>query len=53
MSRSKRDFDSQTPRKALGIVRPVISPDGKTIAFAALGDIYLMPVGGAPREHHP
>ena len=46
--RKKRDFDSQTPRKALGIVRPVISPDGKTIAFNALGDIYLMPVGGAP-----
>ena len=46
--RRKRDFDSQTPRKALGIVRPVISPDGKTIAFNALGDIYVMPVGGAP-----
>ena len=47
-ARKKRDFDSQAPRKALGIVRPVISPDGKTIAFAALGDIYVMPVGGAP-----
>ncbi len=46
--RKKRDFDSQVPRKALGIVRPVISPDGKTIAFGALGDIYVMPVGGAP-----
>ncbi|HUE63440.1 MAG TPA: amidohydrolase family protein [Rhizomicrobium sp.] len=46
--RRKRDFDSQTPRRALGIVRPVISPDGKTIAFNALGDIYVMPVGGAP-----
>lgn len=46
--RRKRDFDGQTPRKALGIVRPVISPDGKTIAFNALGDIYVMPVGGAP-----
>lgn len=47
--RKKRDFDSQPPRKALGIVRPVISPDGKTIAFNALGDIYLLPVtGGTP-----
>ena len=36
------------PRQALGIVRPVISPDGKQIAFAALGDIYVMPVGGKP-----
>ncbi len=48
--RRKRDFDSQVPRKTLGIVHPVLSPDGKTIAFAALGDIYLMPVGGKPRH---
>ena len=44
-----RDFTSATPRKTLGIVRPVISPDGSQIAFAAVGDIYVMPVsGGAP-----
>jgi Tol biopolymer transport system component len=49
-ARRKRDFDGQAPRKALGIVHPVLSPDGKTIAFAALGDIYLMPVGGKPRN---
>jgi Tol biopolymer transport system component len=29
-------------------VRPVISPDGSQIAFAAVGDIYVMPVGGKP-----
>jgi Tol biopolymer transport system component len=46
--RKKRDFTSTTPRPALGIVRPVISPDGKQIAFAAVGDIYVMPVGGKP-----
>jgi Tol biopolymer transport system component len=46
--RRKRDFDSGAPRKALGIVRPVISPDGRQVAFNALGDIYVMPVGGAP-----
>jgi hypothetical protein len=33
----------------MGIVRPVLSPDGKTIAFAALGDIYVMEVGKKPR----
>ncbi len=44
----KRDFTSTTPRQVLGIVRPVISPDGKQIAFAAVGDIYVMPVGGKP-----
>ena len=29
-------------------MRPVISPDGTQIAFAAVGDIYVMPVGGKP-----
>ena len=44
----RRDFTSTTPRQALGIVRPVISPDGKQIAFAAVGDIYVMPIDGKP-----
>ena len=44
-----RDFTSTTPRRALGLVRPVISPDGTQIAFAAVGDIYVMPAsGGTP-----
>jgi Tol biopolymer transport system component len=47
--RRVRDFTSAKPRKALGIVRPVISPDGTQIAFAAVGDIHLVPVtGGKP-----
>jgi Tol biopolymer transport system component len=49
-TRRKRDFDSTTPREVLGIVRPVISPDGKKIAFAAVGDIWLMNVGGKPEN---
>ena len=49
-TRRKRDFDSVAPRQALGIVRPVISPDGQRVAFAALGDIYVMPVGGKPEN---
>ncbi len=49
-TRRKRNFDSTTPRNVLGIVRPVISPDGKKIAFAAVGDIYVMPVGGRPEN---
>jgi Tol biopolymer transport system component len=44
----KRDFTSTTPRQVLGIVRPVISPDGRQIAFAAVGDVYVMPVDGKP-----
>src|SRR4029077_11662600 len=46
--RRKRDFTSTAPRQVLGVVRPVLSPDGKQIAFAAVGDIYVMPVGGKP-----
>jgi Tol biopolymer transport system component len=46
--RAKRDLESTTPRKALGIVRPMISPDGTKVAFAAVGDIWVMPVGGKP-----
>ena len=48
--RRKRDFDSTTPRKALGIVRPVISLDGTKVAFAAVGDIYVMTIGGKPEN---
>jgi len=43
-----RDFDDQSPRPALGIVRPGISPDGTQVAFAAIGDIYVMTIGEAP-----
>lgn len=47
----RRDFTSTTPRNVLGIVRPEISPDGSRIAFAAIGDIYVMPsTGGAPQN---
>ena len=45
-TRRRRDFTSIAPRPVLGVVSPKISPDGKQIAFAALGDIYVMPVGG-------
>lgn len=44
----RRDTDSIAPRQALGIVHPTLSPDGKQLAFHALGDIYVMPLGGPP-----
>ena len=47
-TKRKRDFDSRAPRRALGIVRPTLSPDAKQVVFAALGDIYVMPIGGKP-----
>jgi len=48
-TRRVRDFTSTRPRKVLGIVRPVLSPDGSQIAFAAVGDIWVVPsTGGRP-----
>jgi Tol biopolymer transport system component len=50
-ARARRDFDSTAPRRALGILKPTISPDGKRIAFIALGDLYVVPVtGGVPEN---
>jgi Tol biopolymer transport system component len=45
----RRDFDSATPRPVLGIGGPVLSPDGRSVAFRALNDIYTMRIGGPPR----
>lgn len=42
--KARRDFDSTAPRRALGIVRPALSPDGTQVAFAALGDLHVSSV---------
>lgn len=42
----RRDFDSTAPRPVVGIGSPVLSPDGKRIAFRALNDIYVLEIGG-------
>jgi len=39
------DFDSRSTRAVQGIVSPTISPDGTQVAFMALGDLWLMPIG--------
>ncbi|MFI5894157.1 amidohydrolase family protein [Actinoplanes sp. NPDC051513] len=44
-----RDFESRTPKPVLGIGSPVLSPDGGSIAFRALNDIWTMRIGGSPR----
>ncbi len=49
-TRATRDFDSRAPRKTLGLVRPVLSPDATKVAFAAVGDIWVMPIGGPPEN---
>jgi Tol biopolymer transport system component len=45
-----RDFTSATARPVVGIAAPALSPDGRQIAFVALNDLYLMPIGGAPKK---
>jgi imidazolonepropionase-like amidohydrolase len=44
------DFDSRSAQPVRGITAPVISPDGSEVAFIALGDLWLMPIGGVPRR---
>lgn len=45
-----RDFDSRAAKPVQGIVAPVISPDATQVAFCALGDLWLMPIGGTARK---
>jgi Tol biopolymer transport system component/imidazolonepropionase-like amidohydrolase len=47
-ARKKFDFDSRASRKVNGIVRPMVSPDGTKVAFAALGDLWVMEIGSRP-----
>ena len=37
-------LDDPSPRPLKGVYGPVVSPDGKQIAFSALGDLWLMSV---------
>lgn len=43
-----REFDTEAGQKAKGISGPVVSPDGTSTVFAALGDIWLLKHGQAP-----
>ncbi|GAA0211295.1 amidohydrolase family protein [Saccharothrix mutabilis subsp. mutabilis] len=49
-ARKRPDFDSRRPRPVRGIVGPVLSPDGRTVVFKALNDLWSLPVGGTPRR---
>ncbi|MET0982310.1 MAG: amidohydrolase family protein [Telluria sp.] len=43
-----REFDNLGERRVMGISAPVLSPDGASIAFVALNDVWTMRIGEAP-----
>ncbi|HWO64097.1 MAG TPA: DPP IV N-terminal domain-containing protein, partial [Umezawaea sp.] len=48
--RAKRNVSSHASQPVRGIAGPVLSPDGKSVAFRALNALWLLPVGGRPRK---
>jgi len=43
-----RTLEPAGPQRVGGIVKPVVAPDGRAIAFTALGDLWMLPLGGTP-----
>jgi Tol biopolymer transport system component len=43
-----RELEPTAPIRVQGIVSPIVSPDGRAIAFSALDDLWLLPIGGRP-----
>ncbi len=48
-ARKQRDYDSTAARPVKGIYAPALSPDGKSLAFVALNQLYTMTMGGVPK----
>jgi Tol biopolymer transport system component len=46
----ERGFDNFGQREVRGISAPVLSPDGQSIAFVALNDVWVMRIGEAARR---
>jgi len=50
-TRSHRTLEPSEPQVAHGIASPAVSPDGRVVAFSALGDLWIAPAnGGSPRR---
>ena len=46
-TRRPRDLTAPGPFPVRGLVSPSVSPDGRQIAFSALGDLWIHTIGGA------
>lgn len=44
----ERGFGNMLPRPTMGLSAPALSPDGASIAFVALNDVWVMAIGQAP-----
>lgn len=47
-TRKDHKLDDFTPRQVKGISAPALSPDGRSVAFVALNDVWVMKIGEAP-----
>ncbi|MBU2945814.1 LpqB family beta-propeller domain-containing protein [Zobellia uliginosa] len=45
-ARKTYNFDDDEKHTPMGIMGPVVSPDGNSVAFAALGNLYVQVIGG-------
>lgn len=46
----RRAFSSTKPNPVKGILHPRLSPDGQSVLFGALGDLYWMRIGQRPQR---
>jgi Tol biopolymer transport system component/imidazolonepropionase-like amidohydrolase len=45
-----RALEPEDAQPLLGIVNPVVSPNGRMIAFSAMGDLWVKPIDSAPMQ---
>ncbi len=48
--RKQRDFDTNVPQPAKGILYPTLSPDGNQVLFVALQDLWIKEINGDLRQ---